>query len=130
MHALARLTDENLLFETGIMRRLTAPVLTKNIFMYTKEQRREIYLKALEAFTTKTYVAFMCHELSKAINAQAPFIYHDELVKRFPEWANCRPEGFSHSESNIWEDGETAGCSAEYFNALRKTILCLAIAQL
>ena len=105
--------------------------------MYTKQQRNEIYHKALQAFTVKTHQGFMCHELSRAINNNAPFIDHEELLKQFPEWANCRPIGFKYIDgtgegSNIWDDEETSGnqLNNEQFNALRETILCLAIAQL
>lgn len=101
--------------------------------MYNKQQRKEIYLKALKAFTEKTEVAFMCHELSKAKNPEgAPFTPHDELLKQFPEWANCRPIGFSYRDSNVWEDEEIKGSLVDdkKFNELRETILCLCIAQL
>lgn len=102
--------------------------------MYTKQQRREIYLKALEAFTKKDDTAFMCHELSKAISLSDPFISHDKLLVLFPEWASCRPVGYVHDncDSNIWEDDDTKGNALTWkeFNDLRETILCLAIAQI
>lgn len=102
---------------------------------YNKQQRNEIYHKALEAFTKKDDSAFMCHELSKAKNpAGAPFTSQDELCIQFPEWDMCKPTGFTFhgSYGNIWEDGETKGSvlSVKEFNDLRETILCLAIAQL
>lgn len=98
--------------------------------MYTKQQRREIYYIALERVNLKDDCAFMCHELSRAINLSAPFISHDRLLVLFPEWALCRPVGYVHD--NIWEDDDTKGNALTWkeFNDLRETILCLAIAQI
>ncbi len=101
--------------------------------MYNKQQRKEIYYKALKRIvsrTNQTETAFMCHELSRAIDILAPFIEHDELLSLFPEWSNCQPIGHTYAKSNVWADDETEGCNTEVFNSIRETIMCICIAQL